>query len=720
MFIAVQQQRNVAMHHTEYVRYWVIATLSVSCVLIAALGLSYNAMNIYQQLFFIPIIYASYFYPRRGIIVAGALGLIYQAMAYYFFFPDLNFLIYVTVQVIVFITVATIVSSFSMRIRDDEVRYRSIFESSPMGIMLVSPDYFMIRDANPSIAEMLRYTPDELMSKRIKDLFFDENEYQNFLKLIQEHPDHLSEFETRFLTRDGNPHWVRLSCTAAAGNQLACTVTNIHERRMAEEALTEVESSHSITLNAMSDPIHVVDDKCRIVQVNKAFLAWCEQYLQGIKPLGKRPWEICPQMKDRLTDEYQRVAKSGEMLVTVETNRFGDREVETETRKIPVIEQGRAVRIITVMRDMSERRVAERALRDSEYKYRQLADNSPISIIIAHHGIIHYANPTFCRLTGYRKEDLLGKKFSDLVHIDDRQESIDLIAKWESGRFVTTQKPIKFVRKNGETRRAELFVSSIQDSGEHAEMINLVDITQQILLEEKLRTDLQRRRDIITTVAHELRTPLQPIMGYLNLLIQDPDGFSLNEETKKIITLCLKNVDRERQIVNQMLELSILDSGRIRLKISEFSIASLVNSVVEAGGYQLQGEITNQISPDILVRADMDRLYVVLDSLLSNAVKYSKPPRKIRIKYFPNEHSHLIDVEDNGVGIEESSLSMIFEPFHLADAAKLSRKYDRIGLSLSIAKKYIQLHGGDITVRSKVGEGSTFTIVLPKELKYES
>jgi PAS domain S-box-containing protein len=356
-------------------------------------------------------------------------------------------------------------------------------------------------------------------------------------------------------------------------------------------------------------------------------------------------------------------------------------------------------------------------LRDNEYKYRQIADNSPISIIITRHGVIHYTNPTFCRLTGYRNDELTGRQFTDLIHPDNRSGVSDLIAKWESGRFVTTHGAIRIVRKSGDIRRAELFVSSIQDGGEQAEMINLIDVTQQIRLEEKLRGDLERRREILMTVAHELRTPLQPIMGYLNLLIQDPEGFGLNEETQRIITLCLKNVDRERQIVNQMLELTILDSGKIRLQYSEFHIANLVNSVAEAGGYQLQGELENRIPPDVLIRADMDRLYVVLDSIISNAVKYSKPPRKILVEYSGDEHSHCISVTDNGVGIDEKSIDLVFEPFHLADAAKLSRKYERIGLSLSIAKKYVQLHDGDIFVKSRVAEGSTFTVKLPREAR---
>jgi signal transduction histidine kinase len=102
--------------------------------------------------------------------------------------------------------------------------------------------------------------------------------------------------------------------------------------------------------------------------------------------------------------------------------------------------------------------------------------------------------------------------------------------------------------------------------------------------------------------------------------------------------------------------------------------------------------------------------------MLSNAVNYSKPPRKIRISYQSgtSDQMHRIAIQDNGIGITNTQLDEIFEPFQLPDSGNISRKYDRIGLSLSIAKKYVQMHGGYISVDSIVNLGSTFTIHIPK------
>lgn len=236
-------------------------------------------------------------------------------------------------------------------------------------------------------------------------------------------------------------------------------------------------------------------------------------------------------------------------------------------------------------------------------------------------------------------------------------------------------------------------------------------------LEERILQDNERRRGVITTVAHELRTPLQPIMGYLNLLLQDPKEYGLDDGTQKILSRCLTSVEREREIINRMLEFSVLESGKLRLEYSVFSVQDLVASLVSSGGYAAQAEIAVEIPHDLKFQADAGRIGIAIDSVLSNAIAYSRPPRLIRISYLCRHGTgcHELAIRDNGVGIPADRLDTIFEPFQLADADKLSRKYDRIGLSLSIAQKYLRMHGGFISVNSVVNEGSTFTLHIPTE-----
>ena len=165
-----------------------------------------------------------------------------------------------------------------------------------------------------------------------------------------------------------------------------------------------------------------------------------------------------------------------------------------------------------------------------------------------------------------------------------------------------------------------------------------------------------------------------------------------------------------------MVELSVLDAGKIPLSYSLFSPEEMIQSIINAGGYATKADLTVDIPPTLTLEADAGKISTVIESMLSNAVNYSKPPRKIRISYqsSASDTMHRIAIQDNGIGITNTQLDEIFEPFQLSDSGNISRKYDRIGLSLSIAKKYIQMHGGYISVDSIVNLGSTFTIHLPK------
>jgi len=351
-------------------------------------------------------------------------------------------------------------------------------------------------------------------------------------------------------------------------------------------------------------------------------------------------------------------------------------------------------------------------------EYRQLTEKLPTGILVIKNDVIVYANPAFVIFSGYDDKEIMGKNLSFFIDTTDH-DAYRTFTNHGKESSLPHRHEFRFVTKSGEMRVAIVFTMPVHYSGEPAILVNLVDISEKQRFEERIQLDNERRRGIITTVAHELRTPLQPILGYLNLLIQDPEEYGILEDTKKILERCLVSVERERQIINQMLELSVLESGRLHLRYSTFPLAILVNSVLDTCGYCSKADISLDIPDHLVITADMDRLFGVFDSLLSNAVNFSKPPREISIFYHHggNDTCHSISIRDNGIGISENAYLSIFEPFQLADAAKLSRRYDRIGLSLSIAKKIMQMHGGNITVESILNTGSTFTLHLPKDAR---
>ena len=579
----------ISVSHTDIVRAFVIVSLSLCCIFITALSLQRQMGPVYTQLFYFPIIYATYFYPRRGLFLSGACALVYEVLSYYYVYPNPVDLISTTAQAILFVLVALVVAYFTEKVNTSEARYRSIFESSLMGIILFDQNTFAIRMTNDTAALILGYTDEELRSLQFSNLFSNSEEQRVFYERLGSSAD-ISNFETRFKNKAQEPVWVALSWRRITENLVSCSIIDVNTRKLAEQAAKE-----------------------------------------------------------------------------------------------------------------------------SSARYQQVTENSPTGIIILRDEKIAYTNPSFTVFSGYSPAELAGKDLLTLVHEKDRAEFFKFISAKDDKGEPAEIGECRFIAKNGEERLAALFITRIEQQGSPALLINLVDITEREKLKERIEKDKEQRRGIISSVAHELRTPLQPIMGYLNLLTQDPKTYGVTEETRAILDRCAKSVDRESQIINQMLELSTLEGGKIPLSYSRFSLSEMLTTIVSTGGYAQKADLAIDAPADVFIEADESKLSTVIDSMLSNAVNYSRPPRKIRVGYqfSAAEQMHRISIQDNGVGITNSQLDEIFEPFNLSDAGGM-KKRERVGLSLSIAKKYVQMHGGYITVDSIVNLGSTFTIHIPK------
>ncbi|MDK2975122.1 MAG: hypothetical protein PWP08_1493 [Methanofollis sp.] len=230
----------------------------------------------------------------------------------------------------------------------------------------------------------------------------------------------------------------------------------------------------------------------------------------------------------------------------------------------------------------------------------------------------------------------------------------------------------------------------------------------------KIAAEEAWRQDFVTTAAHELRTPLQPVLGYLHLLLEDHERYGINDEAGRILKICLDNVHRERVIVNRMLELSLLDSGKISCAPERVRLRDLVCEVLAHHDIDRTAEVHIDIPDESCIMVNREQFFLVLESLILNAVQYNEPPRVIEIAYRENGDRQSVVVRDNGIGIEPEKLQAIFKPFYLADEQDLSRDYNRMGLGLPIAERYVHLNGGTITVESVAGQGSTFTVQLQK------
>jgi PAS domain S-box-containing protein len=181
--------------HTDLVRLIVILSLTISCIVITAVSLSANIGTIYAQLFYFPILYATYFYPKRGLFLAGICAVAYEILTYVYLFPETGILIYTTGQAVLFICIAAVVAHFTEKVNASEARYRSIFETSLLGIVLFDQNSFAIRMTNNYLSQMLGYTPEEFGSMKLPELFFSKDEQRKFFEYLGSSRD-VNNFET--------------------------------------------------------------------------------------------------------------------------------------------------------------------------------------------------------------------------------------------------------------------------------------------------------------------------------------------------------------------------------------------------------------------------------------------------------------------------------------------------------------------------------------------
>lgn len=225
----------------------------------------------------------------------------------------------------------------------------------------------------------------------------------------------------------------------------------------------------------------------------------------------------------------------------------------------------------------------------------------------------------------------------------------------------------------------------------------------------------QMKNEFVSTVSHELRTPLTSIKGYVDLIL-DGEAGEINEIQQEFLTIVKQNSDRLVALINDLLDISRIESGRIHLKIQPLDMAELVDgtvetfrAVAETAGIGIAVELPGDLS---LAAGDRDRVSQVLMNLLSNAIKYSPGGGTVTVRARARDGQVVLSVTDEGIGITSEDQEHLFDKFYRVDSS-LTREIGGSGLGLSICKTIIELLGGQIWVKSTPGEGSTFSFSLP-------
>jgi PAS domain S-box-containing protein len=231
----------------------------------------------------------------------------------------------------------------------------------------------------------------------------------------------------------------------------------------------------------------------------------------------------------------------------------------------------------------------------------------------------------------------------------------------------------------------------------------------------------QAKSEFVSNVSHELRTPMTAIKGYTDLLYTRAVG-PINEEQERFLGIIKSNADRLTALINDLLDISRVETGRIRFDPRPLQIGDVIADVVNVLAGQARAKhqtLTYEVVaglPDIM--GDRDRLNQVLTNLVGNAIRYTPDSGEIEVQAYPVEGAVRVDVRDTGIGIAPDDLGRIFERFYRADHP-LVQDAGGSGLGLSIARMFVEMHGGRVWVESEEGRGSTFTLVLPVPVRGE-
>lgn len=241
-----------------------------------------------------------------------------------------------------------------------------------------------------------------------------------------------------------------------------------------------------------------------------------------------------------------------------------------------------------------------------------------------------------------------------------------------------------------------------------SEVRELAETFDQMLI--RLAESWEHQRELLSNVSHELRTPLTIISGYIQSILRRGDN--LSEIQTEALNTAASEADRTVQILQDLLDLARADSGRTQFQLENIILNDLIQEVAGMSQQYSNRNITIESPSDIIaLKVDNHRLKQALLNLIDNAVKYSEPETPITLKLFKQDNLVNIQVCDRGVGIPLQQQSRIFERFYRVDEAR--NRAGGIGLGLSIVKTLIEGMGGNISVRSQLNEGSTFTITFP-------
>jgi PAS domain S-box-containing protein len=349
-----------------------------------------------------------------------------------------------------------------------------------------------------------------------------------------------------------------------------------------------------------------------------------------------------------------------------------------------------------------KREIASKTAAEDKFAKAFRACPNPIAIATYQTGNLLEVNKSFLHMSGYTAAELIGHQIAQIYSSSALAVYNQALQQLASQGFVRNLE-LEFQTKSGPIKTVLLSVELIELGGAKCTLQIMNDITERKRLEN----------EFISLVSHELKTPMTSTIGALDLLNSGQLG-TLSDRGQQILKVAIRNTERLIRLVNNILDLERMKSGKIAIEPVQCDLQPLLIQAIEIMQAMAdKAQVQLQLEPcSVLIKLDPDRILQTLTNLLSNGIKFTEPGGTVKLKARINGDICYLSVQDTGRGIPEDKLQSIFERFQQVDASD-SRSKGGTGLGLAICRHIVEQHNGKIWVESVLGKGSTFYVSLP-------
>lgn len=616
-------------------------------------------------------------------------------------------------------------------LKASEEKYRNIFESNNDSITLYKlnadnkPSNFM--EANSASTEIFGYTKSDLLTLSVKDVepITERKRKLRIETLLAE--GHIN-FETFIKTKRGNKRDVETKAILIQykGEPVVMNITrDITERKQIENNLRRAHESLATIFDAIPDLLFEVGLDGTIYHFHTQ-----EPEMLAVSPeffMGKK-------FQDVLPPEASKIILSA-ILEAKEKGKSKGKQYSLELKNglfwfelsVSIINGSdeKDPHFILLAHNITERKNTEIALKLNQQKLNGIFELANSGIMLTDNkGDILMVNDWWYEELGYNKEDFKNLSTFDITVGEDLEISQKWSAKLFDGKIEKYQIEKRFKRKDNSILWAEISVSGIKDENNKVvKAIGIViDITerkkavQELIVEKEHAEQSDRLKSaFLANMSHEIRTPMNGILGFTELLKDPKLGES---EQKQYIEIIERSGDRMLNIINDLINISKVESGQMEISIGETNINSQLDYLYtffkpEATKKGLHLEVKNQLNlKDSRIKTDREKIYAILTNLIKNAIKFTNTG-SIEFGYIIKEKFMEFYVKDTGPGIPKNKKELVFERFRQAHEANSIRNNEGSGLGLTISKAYAEMLGGKIWLESEEGKGSTFYFSIP-------